>query len=44
MNEWMNECVLIYRTYHITSHGGLQYALQSKQSSELAHNIFLSLI
>ena len=22
--EWMNECVFIYHTYHIMSHGGLQ--------------------
>ena len=22
MNEWMNECVFIYRKYHIMSHGG----------------------
>ena len=24
-NEGMNECVFIYRTYHIMSHGGLQF-------------------
>ena len=23
--QWMNECVFIYRTYHIMSHGGLQF-------------------
>ena len=22
--EYMNECVFIYRTYHMMSHGGLQ--------------------
>ena len=27
MNEWMNECVFIYRTYHIVSQGGLQFYL-----------------
>ena len=27
MNEWMNECVYIYRTYHIVSQGGLQFHL-----------------
>ena len=27
-NEWwMNECVFIYRTYHIVSQGGLQFYL-----------------
>ena len=25
--EWMNECVFIYRTYHIVSQGGLQFYL-----------------
>ena len=25
--EWMNECVFIYRTYHIVSQGGLQFIL-----------------
>ena len=23
--EWMNECVFKYRTYHVMSHGGLQF-------------------
>ena len=27
MNEWMNECIFIYRTYHILSQGGLQFLL-----------------
>ena len=27
LNEWMNECVFIYRTYHIVSQGGLQFFL-----------------
>ena len=27
MNEWMNECLFIYRTYHIVSQGGLQFYL-----------------
>ena len=26
-NEWMNECVFIYCTYHIVSQGGLQFYL-----------------
>ena len=26
-NEWMNERVFIYRTYHIVSQGGLQFYL-----------------
>ena len=24
MDEWMNECVFIYCTYHIVSQGGFQ--------------------
>ena len=27
MIEWKNECVFIYRTYHIVSQGGLQFYL-----------------
>ena len=26
-HEWMNECVFVYRTYHIVSQGGLQFYL-----------------
>ena len=38
MNEWMNECVFIYRTYHIVSQGGLQFYL-----SEIGRQLVISL-
>ena len=31
----MNECVFIYRTYHILSHGGLQFLLLSEIERQL---------
>ena len=31
----MNECVFIYRTYHISSHGGLQFLLLSEIEHQL---------
>ena len=31
----MNECVFIYPTYHISSHGGLQFLLLSEIKHQL---------
>ena len=39
----MNECVSVYRTYHILSHGGLQFLLLSEIERQLVkapHFIF----
>ena len=32
-NEWMNECLFIYRTYQIVSHGGLQFYFEWDRTS-----------
>ena len=38
----MYECVFIYRTYHIMSHGGLQFSVLSEIGRQLIQGITIN--